>query len=200
MAGKIELLSRKDIANLSVVGASTEVLDWVIYDTLTIATGGTATQFRFFQQSYGQSGVSLEQTNMEIPGQLAAGYKFVCKRIVATPVVKNDLARASLIDAYNVTHAGRAQFFIGNRPYLQVPMQVLIGGGFGGFAATTVAAESTNYVAPRAVISGSMDYSPVIPATYSFSVLLDYPAAPTLAASVPLRMQLVGLILRPRQG
>lgn len=195
--GKVEVLTRKDIRDLSVVGGGVEVIDWVLYDTLTIATGGTQTSFRFFQQSIGQSGLSLESTDMEIPGQLPAGYKFVCQKLIATPRQGLALTVASLKDLFAVTHRGSAQLFIGTRPYLQVPMVDLVGGVLQGFAAGGV---EVAYANPRTVISGEMEYAPVIPANYSFSVLVQYDTAPVLAANISVQLQAVGKLIRPRQG
>lgn len=192
----VQLITKKDIRELSVVGKSLEVIDWVLYDTLTIASGGTQTAFRFFQQSQGQSGVSLAQTNLEIPGQLPAGYKFVCQKIVLTPATDLALSAPGVGDQVAVTHRGSAQLFIGTRPYLQTPVQNLVGGALIGFAATANLA----YAAARTVINGEMEYSPVIPANFSFSLLIQYDAAPTLTANITLAAQMVGKLIRPRQG
>ena len=200
MTGKIDVLTRKDLRELAVVGSQLEVIDWKLYDTLTVATGGTQTSFRYFQQAIGQGGISLETTNMEIPGQLPAGYKFVCQEVLLVPKQALTLTAASVKDEFAVTHRGRAQFFIGTRPYLQVPLQDLIGGTFHGFAAAFDAATSIAYASPRAANNAKLEYSPVIPANYSFSMLVEYDTAPVLTASIPLQMQFVGKLIRPRQG
>ncbi len=193
----IEVLTRQDVRDLSVVGNGLEILDWVLYDTLRPATGGTVTSFRFFQQAVGNGGISLETTNMEIPGQLPAGYKFVCQKITAKVREATTLVSADVIDMHALLERGRAELFIGTRPYFQIPMDVLSGGGLHGWdgAAATVA-----YAAPRTVINGELAYSPVIPANYSFSVLVNYDAAPTLAKTTDLQIRLVGKLIRPRQG
>ena len=200
MASNVQIMTRQQVRELSVVGQSLEVLDWVLYDTQTIATGGTQTSFRFFQQAIGQGGLSLDSTNMEIPGQLPAGYKFVCQKIVATPKQGLTLTAASVSDIFAVTHRGNAQLFIGTRPYTQNPMVNLIGGGFMGFAASFDAVNSVSYATPRTVVNGELEYGISIPANYSFSVLLNYDLAPTLVADVKLTMQMVGKLIRPRQG
>ena len=199
---KVEMMTKKDIRDLSVIGGGLEILDWILYDTLTIATGGTQTAFRFFQQAVGQAGISLEKTNMEIPGQLPAGYKFVCQKICAVPRQALGLTIASLKDAVAVCQRGHVQFFIGTRPYIQMPLQNLLGGLLQGFAATAVGAGTLEvaYAQPRTVLNGEMEYSPVVPANYAFNLALDYDVAPTLTASVDLQIQLVGKLVRPRQG
>ena len=198
----VQLITKADIRQLSVVGSAMEVIDWTLYDTLTVANAGTQTAFRFFQQSIGQSGNSLEVTNLEIPGQLPAGYKFVCQKIILTPRANLSLSAAGVKDAVAVTQRGSAQLFIGTRPYLQAPCENLIGGGFTGFSATATAAGTNDlaYVAPKSAASGHIEYAPVIPANFSFSLLLNFDAAPVVSASIGLRAQMVGKLIRPRQG
>jgi len=198
----IEVLTRADIKNLSVVSqGQLEIIDWWLYDTLTVAQGGTATSFRFFQQAIGStiggSPITLEQTNMEIPGQLPAGYKFICQKMVFQPIQKTDLKVDSVKDAFAVSHRGHAQFFIGTRPYMQLPVKELIGGTFNGFAAggTEVA-----YASPRTIVNGEFEYSPAIPANFSFSLVVDYPVAPVLVADIAIRAMMVGKLVRPKQG
>jgi hypothetical protein len=199
---KIEVLTKKDIRDLSVIGGGLEVIDWILYDTLTIANAGVQVSFRFFQQAIGQGGISLEKTNMEIPGQLPAGYRFVCQKVIAVPKQGLTLTIASAKDAVAITQRGRAQLFIGTRPYLQVPLQDLIGGTMNGFAATAVGATTLEmaYVAPRTVVSGELEYAPVLPANFSFSLLVEYDAAPVVAANLDLQIQMVGKLVRPMQG
>lgn len=193
---QVRVLTRANVRELSVVQPGLEIIDWWLYDTLNIAAGGTATSFSFFQQAVGQAGVTLETTNMEIPGQLPSGYQFVAQKVMMEPIPAGLLtAVATMTDVYNVTHAGRAQFFIGNRPYFQLPIKNLIGGAFQGFAGVAV-----GYAQSRTIINGEMEYSPVIPANYSFKVQADFDSAPALTAAVKLRCQIIGKLIRPRQG
>jgi len=196
----VNIMTRQQVRELSVVGQSLEVIDWVLYDTLTLSTGGTQVAFRFFQQAVGQAGISLDKTNMEIPGQLPAGYKFVCQKIVALPRILPTLTAASVKDMASVSHKGHAQFFIGTRPYMQAPLVNLVGGAFVGFVGAFDAATSLAYAAPRTVINGELENGITIPANFSFSIAVDYDAAPTLAANTDLTIQLVGKLIRPRQG
>jgi len=196
----INVLNRADLRELAVVGRGLEILDWTLYDSLVIATGGTQTSFKYFQQAVGPSGVTLQTTNMEIPGQLPAGYKFVPQRIVFTPKQALTLTAADVKDIVAVSHRGSAQLFIGNRPYLQVDLQDLIGGCLIGFAGAFDAATSLAYAAPRARLDGTLEYSPVIPANFSFSMVVTYDAAPTLVKNTTLVAKLVGKMIRPQQG
>lgn len=193
---QVRVLTRANVRELSVVQPGLEVIDWVLYDTLNVAAGGAATSFTFFQQAVGQAGITLETTNMEIPGQLPSGYQFVGQKIIMEPLPAGLITLpATMVDAYNVTHAGRSQFFIGNRPYLQLPIKNLIGGAFTGFTGVAV-----GYAQSRTIVNGEMEYSPVIPANYSFKVQNDYDAAPVLTAAVKVRCQIIGKMIRPRQG
>lgn len=200
MAAKLEVLTRQQVRQLSVVQAGLEVIDWILYDKLIFATGGTAVTGTFFQQAVGQAGVTKEVTDMEIPGQLPSGHKFVCQKIVvsALPAVAGLTSADYVADAFALTHAGYAEMNIGTRPYLTCPILDLIGGNLQGFAggATSFGA----YAQSRTVINGELEYSPVIPSNYAFNVTVTYPAAPTLTANTGLRCQLVGKMIRPRQG
>jgi len=198
---KVSVLTRKDVRDLSVIAGGLEVLDWVLYDTLSIATGAV-TQLRFFQQATGQAGITLEKTNMELPGQLPAGYKFVIQKLVATPRIGLALTGALVKDMVAVTHRGYAQLMIGTRPYLQCPLINLIGGAFQGFFGTAVGGTllEQGYVAPRTIVNGELEYSPAIPANFTFSVQVGYDTAPTVSATTDLCIQAVGKLIRPRQG
>lgn len=206
--GKVQLLSKSDLKQLSVVQESLEILDWWLYDTRTVATGGTAVSFTFFQQSVGQSGITLETTNLDIPGQLPSGHKMVAQKIVCEPLpsvlAAEVLSDASyVLDALAVTHVGNAVFNIGTRPYFQMPIKNLIGGNLQGFAAgagAEAANQFLNYAQSRTVVNGEMEYSPVIPATYAFNVAFTYPSAPVLVADTKVRVQIIGKLIRPRQG
>jgi hypothetical protein len=198
----VEVMTRKDVRDLSVIAGGLEVLDWVLYDTLVVPVPTASNSYRFFQQAIGTNGISLESTNMEIPGQLPAGYKFVCQKLIMVPKQALTLTIADLRDINALVSRGRAQFFIGTRPYLQVPVADLIGGQLQGFAATAAGAASFEvaYAAPRTVINGELEYSPVLPANYSFSVLVEYDTAPVVVKATPLQVQMVGKLIRPRQG
>jgi hypothetical protein len=198
---KVEVLTRKDVRDLSVVGGGLEILDWVLYDTLTILNGGTQSEFKFFQQAVGPQGVTLETTNMDLPGQLSNGFKFIAQKLVVQPIL-NALTIVGITDAFKVSHAGYATFYIGTRDYFKVPIITLLGGGFNGFAATAVGAATLEaaYVMPRTVINGELEYSPSIPSTFTFSVVLTYPAAPTVSANIKVRTCIVGKLIRPKQG
>lgn len=198
---KLKVLTRSQIAQLSVVQSSLEVLDWILYDTITLSTGGSAVDATFFQQAVGQAGITKETTNLEIPGQLPAGHEFVCQKIILEALPEAAAVGAAgqnyLADALAATHAGWGQFNIGSRPYLEAPLKNFIGGNLQGFAAGTT---GVAYAQSRTIINGEMEYSPVIPSNYSFNFAAKYPAAPTLTADTRIRCQFVGKLIRPSQG
>jgi len=199
---KIEVLTQKDLRDLAVVGGGSDIIDWKLYDTLTIPTSGTQVDFKYFQQSVGPNGITLEQTNMDIPAQLPNGVRFACQEIQVQPIIGVAMTKVSLIDLWKATHQGILNFNIGTRNYFQVPILSCMGGGFYGFAATAVGATNleTVYASARALMLGKLEYSPVIPSTFNFNVTLNYPNAPAPTVAVQLRVLLKGKLIRPRQG
>lgn len=193
---RVEVLTRKDVRDLSVVGGGLEILDWVLYDTLTILTGGTQNEFKFFQQAVGPQGVTQDTTNMDLPGQLSNGFKFIAQKLVLQPILQGYTV-ANFNDALQVSHRGVATLYIGTRDYFVCPTEDLLGGGFNGFSGD---ATGVVYAMPRTVINGELEYSPSIPSTFTFSLVVRYPVAPTLAANQKLRASIVGKLIRPKQG
>lgn len=201
MAKKIEVLSQKDLRDLAVVGGGSDIIDWKLYDTLNIPVApSTQVQFKYFQQAVGPQGITIEQTNMDIPSQLPNGMRFACQEVQVQPIIASTLTKADVIDLVKATHAGILTFNIGTRAYLQVPILSCMGGGLYGFAAGFDAATTFAYASARALQLGKMEYSPVIPSTFNFNVTLDYPTAPAPTVAVKLRVLLKGKLIRPRQG
>lgn len=197
---KIEVLSRKDLRDLAVVGGGSDIIDWELYDTLNIPTAGTQVSFKYFQQSVGPNGITLEQTNMDIPAQLPNGVRFVVQEILAQPVMNVALGKADLQDLIKVVGAGIITLNIGTRSYFQVPILNCIGGVLQGFSSAFDAATAVTYAGPRSLVSGKLEYSPVLPSTFNFNCTLDYPTAPLPATAVRFRVTLKGKLIRPRQG
>ena len=197
---KIEVLSRKDLRDLAVVGGGSDIIDWELYDTLNIPNAGTQVNFKYFQQSVGPNGITLEQTNMDIPAQLPNGVRFVVQEILAQPVIGFTTSKADLTDLIKVSHQGVITLNIGTRSYFQVPILNCLGGVLQGFTSAFDAATALTYAGPRSLVSGKLEYSPVIPSTFNFNVTLDYPTAPAPATAVKFRVALKGKLIRPRQG
>lgn len=195
---KVEFLTRADVRNLAVVKGQSEILDWFLYDTLSIANGNTGVSFTFFQQAIGNpAGTTKEQTNMTIPGQLPSGYKFVCQKIIIDPVPSAPAPVAGTgIDQLAILNAGRFEFNIGTRQYLEGHVKDLAGGALTGVGG----GQAVPLTSVRTVVNGEMEYSPVIPSTFNFNVLLQYDTAPNPAAALKVRCKLVGKLIRPLQG
>lgn len=198
---KIEVLTQKDLRDLAVVGGGSDIIDWKLYDTLSIPTAAsTQVKFQYFQQSVGPNGITLEQTNMDIPAQLPNGVRFACQEVQIQPIIGVGLVTADLVDLYKCTHKGIMSFNIGTRTYFQAPILSAIGGGFYGFAAAFDATTKVVYASARSLMNAKLEYCPVIPSTFNFNVTLEYPAAPNPTVAVVLRVLLRGKLIRPRQG
>lgn len=198
---KIEVLTQKDLRDLAVVGGGSDIIDWKLYDTLTIPTAAsTQVEFKYFQQAVGPNGITLEQTNMDIPAQLPNGVRMAVQEIEVQAIEGVGLLTADVVDLWKCTHQGILTFNIGTRAYYQVPVLDCIGGGFYGFAAAFDASTKVAYASSRKSSHSRLEYSPVIPSTFNFNVTLDYPSAPNPATAVKLRVLLKGKLIRPRQG
>ncbi len=192
---KIQVFTRRDLQKLSVVGSQIEILDWWLYDTLTFTNGQTSK--KFFQQAAGAGGATRETTNMDIPSQLPSGHKFVAQKIVLSLFPVGALtAITTLTDINNIVKSGVATFQIGSRNYMEVPINNLIGGSLYGFSGSL----ANQYAQGKSVVNGELEYAPVIPQNFNFSVSLAWDTGPVTTANVALKMQLVGKLLRPVQG
>jgi len=124
-----------------------QVLDVIVeprYDTAFIPTAGTQ-QISFFSNPIGTgtsvwataSTKTIADTNMDLAGQLAAGYNFVILAFRMMPSFNATIADVTL--GFN----GAAFIFtIGSKDYLRVPARTLPAGGgqfIGGAGATTTA-------------------------------------------------------------
>jgi hypothetical protein len=105
-----------------------------IYDTVTIAAGGTLSNLTsaFFQNVGPQSNKTLAQTNMNQPGRLQAPEAFSIFAIRLR--ISEDILRADLITIMN---GFALQFIIGQKTYNLAPVwQYNPGGGIFGQGAT----------------------------------------------------------------
>ena len=180
------------------------IIDWKLYDKLTVATGGTQLNFTFFKQQTGGT-VTLETTNLDLAGQIPKLHEFVIQQIVvrAIPAVAQINAYAYVLDQVALTHAGHLQLFIGGgRPFFQDTMLGVIGGGLAGMIATADSSvnKSMFYAQARIFESAKLEYMPKIDWNTAFEVKIDYPAAPTLVANTVLEMKLLGKLVRPNSA
>jgi len=118
-----------------------QVLDIIVeprYDTNFIPAAGTQ-QILFFTQPVGQgtsvwataSSKTIADTNMDLAGQLAAGYNFVILGFRLMPSFNLTVADATL-----ALNGAAFVFTIGSKDYLRVPART-VPAGMGPFASTT---------------------------------------------------------------
>lgn len=99
-----------------------------LYDSATYTASTGHTQLNFFQLPIGQSGKTLDDTNMQSAGQLPAGQKFLVKAIkisflpgvtVDTFTAVNAALPRQGDDVYTFSRAGWLKFFIGSKSYVE---------------------------------------------------------------------------------
>lgn len=187
----VNLLSRSDIQNLSVIYGKQNVLPWEWYDTVTVPNGNANTTVNFFANTRGGQGLPI--TNLEQPNQLISGKSFVMTEL-CLDVTSDAQVAGTLADYITLTHT-RASFTfkINQVEYAQGLVKDLIGGGFFGFG--TFAATG-GYSAPRNVRGYKLDPAVVIPTQTAFSLEFNYFSAPNPAVAVNLRPKLMGQLIR----
>lgn len=186
-----------------------------LYDTVLVATG--ATLATFFQVPVGQGvdafnavGVTtpktLAATNMDLAGQLPAGYSFQLMGFrIAFPW---NTTQADISGALN---AAVFQFQVGSKPFLTVPVTTIPSGN-GPFGFYTQAAAATAAIVtsgwPSMQNAFAIGRKPLIlNATENFVARILWPAnTPTItttgfavASSLPIRVYLDGFLGRPVQ-
>ena len=178
------------------------------YDTNTILAAGTL-QLSYFSVPFGQGATNfgaatvaktLADTNMELAGQLPAGYNFVILGFRVQPAFKLTQADASLFSA-----GAWFTFTIGSKPYLRVPVDTIPAGmgpaGNAGSAATALASHGW----PALSNAFTIGRKPLeLQQTQNFGVLLNWttiqPVTTTVngqaAAGLPVRVYLDGFLKR----
>ncbi len=189
--GQVQILNRGDLAKLSVIFGTQNILPWEWFDTQDVANGNALTALSFFSNTRGGQGIAV--TNMEQPNQLISGKSFVLEEI-ALDVSVGTFAAGTLADFVTMTSVKSSfTFKINQVEYAQGLVKDLIGGGFFGFGtpATNVA-----YMTPRNVCGYKLKSPIVIPTQTSFTLDFNYAAAPNPAATVTLRPKLLGQLVR----
>jgi len=170
-----------------------EALYQPLYDFQTRAATGVAQQ-RFFQEPIGQSSKTLEDTNMELSGQIPAGRAFLVTDIqvaffpganpIGTGTGTGPLDQSNWNDAWLLLKAGYLEFFIGSKAYLQdgplmkfPPHFRMAGGADNYFRMGTDADQQFAY--DYATHAGPIyKITPVqLMANQNFNVSLNYPSA-----------------------
>lgn len=186
-----------------------------LYDTVLVATGTTLATF--FQVPVGQgidpwnavgvtSAKTLAATNMDLAGQLPAGYSFQLNGFrIAFPW------NVTQADISGVLNAAVFQFQVGSKPFLTVPVTTVPSGNgpFGFYsqaAAATAAIVTSGY--PTMQNGFAIGRKPLmLGSTENFVARILWPAnTPTVtttgfqtASNLPIRVYLDGYLSRPVQ-
>jgi hypothetical protein len=173
------------------------------YDTNVIPAAGT-TLLTFFanpvgqgvgvyQQAGGTNPKTLADTNMDLSGQLPAGYNFVVLGFRIAPSL--DITPA---DAQFALNGAVFTFTIGSKPFLRIPARTIPAGqGVTGFAATTVAATTVNAATlgfPALSNGYSIARKPLMLAqTQNFQATLTWPGGVRAVTTADATSHLAGL-------
>ena len=185
------------------------------YDTLVAVTGSTILNFYQTQVgqgtgAFGAAGQSktLADTNMDLPGQLPAGYSF---RIMGFRLAF--VWSIAVADIQTVLNGAVFSFVVGSKPFVTVPARTIpagnsafISGNAGSTAAANVAVATSGW--PMMGNSYSTTTKPLdLKATENFKVTLTWPGVtPTVATTgfqptpgLPITLYLDGFLYRPVQ-
>ena len=184
-----------------------------LYDSATYAQAGQ-TQLNFFQLPIGQSGKTLEQTNMKAAGQLPANNFFFATGIELQILPNMDLATLGapaaqdfVNDVYDFSRYGYLDLFIGSKSYLtEAPLNKfpsrtgLIVSGFMSDA-TTAAAALNNRVSYANLGGRPYELKPGILLTpnQNFSVSLNWGTVRPISATANIFVTLTGFLYRQSQ-
>lgn len=188
--------SRVNVPNM------TESIWQPLYDYQTLPAAG-ATQQSFFQVPIGQGGKTLNDTNMELAGQIPAGQAFQITGIQVElyPGVDVDAGAATQFadDVYNFYKSGNLILRIGSKDFIRqgnlmkfAPVNRLSVDSATGLAAQTIsyaAAVGREYVTDGLLLESSQN----------FSVQLNNLAALPSAQNARLGVTLNGFLFRNAQ-
>lgn len=140
----VQMIPRPDISNIAdlqkynVNLQEFEQIRQSLYDSVTYPAAG-ATSLRFFQLPIGQAGKTLEDTNLQLAGQLPTNQLFLVEDVqllffpnfdegtpANQPAAYGTPQAANIInDVYEFAQAGALRFEIGSKDYLrEAPLQV----------------------------------------------------------------------------
>jgi len=203
-------------ANFAVnVAGMSEAITQPLYSYQPYPAAGSTQPLQFFQNTP-TGAVTLEDTNMQLPGQLPAPQSYLVQgigvdylsSIIAT--LGADSAQNALSDLYAILRRGVLTFIIGSKnyliqgPLLQLPVRGHINGVAAVASSTTPAAALETKIAVGFTDGDVFRPRPLlIPASQNFSVTLAWPAGaqPILSADPAARIgvQLYGTLYRPVQ-
>ncbi len=186
-----------------------QIVDVIVeprYDTNTIPTAGTLTLTYFQlpigqgQSVFGAAGVtkSLSDTNMDLAGQLSAGYNFDLLGFRAQPSLGMTAA-----DGQNWSFGGTFTFTIASKPYLRVPLDTIPAGmGSAGFAAVAVGGapleqHGVSHGAAHLSNAFTIGKKPLrLSQSQNFIVVLNWPVLSPVTTVKPYATSVAGLSLR----
>jgi hypothetical protein len=174
-----------------------DVMTQPLYDELTVAAAGTS-QLVYFSQPVGQAGKTLLNTNMQLAGQLQAGY-----RMMALALAVSFRTAALLANLKLILDTGFGQLNIAAKWWWQSPLRFLPGGlgilGFSDLGAATPlnAAWSHGTPDPRAIYTLRQPIE--ITQTESFNFTTVWATAVTPSADTPMTVALHGELTRTVQ-
>lgn len=198
------------------VAGMSEAITQPLYSYQAYPAVGSAQPLQFFQ-NVPVGAVTLEDTNMQLPGQLPAPQSFLVQGIgvdylpgTSVSRMGADSALGQITDLYAILRRGLITLTIGSKNYLQLGplLQLPVRSHINGVAAVT----SATTPAPALQTFVSVGYADgdvfrprplLIPASQNFSVTLSWPAGavaiPSADAAARIGVQLYGTLYRPVQ-
>lgn len=193
-----------------------EAITQPLYSYQAYAAAGSANPLQFFVTT-AVGAVTIEDTNMQLAGQLPAPQKFLIQGIGVDFISGNSVAKfgaevanGNLNDFYAVMKRGVLTLNIGSKTYttftsmLQLPVRAHIDGVAAVADATTAAANLQTLI--QAGWSCGEVFKPrplLIEASQNFSVTISYPggavAIPSADAAARIGVWLYGTLYRPAQ-
>lgn len=184
-----------------------------LYDFTTYAAAGQ-TQLNFFQIPLGQSGKSLEDTNMETAGTLPAPKHFLVQRLEifafpdASPAYAGPMTEAEQVnDVYDLARRGYLDFFIGSKSYLtEAPLAripacsgLIVSAAMSD--ASTAAADQYNRVAYANLGGRPYDLAPpiLLMPNQNFRVSLNWASVLPISADMRVGVVMSGILYRQSQ-
>lgn len=185
-----------------------EGIAWNLYDIQTYTTAG-AREFSFFQVPQGQSSKTLEDTNMELAGQLPAPQAFLVETVQFQFLSGGELIDAATVagenaanDSWKVLKNGSLEFSIGSKSYAKgapllsfPPAQRLVfNGAVSNTTTTTVGAAGYADATGLLHDTGGL----LIPQSQNFNVKVRFKDLLTIATESRIKVTLSGILYRSR--
>lgn len=173
-----------------------DLLTQPLYDELPVLAAGT-TQLVYFSQPVGQAGKTILNTNMQLAGQVQAGYKM---NVLALAIsFRLGTLRSNIVTCLDTAFG---QFNIASKWWWQSPLRFLPGGvGLAYFsneaAAAALQAASNGVADPRAIYTLRQPIA--ITQTESFNFTVAYAAAVAPTVDTQMTVALHGELTRTVQ-